>query len=525
MASEYTALRDNLIKKASGSEAEMKEVEVKLQELLVQLQKASDDILHRMSTFSDHTDHVRKIIALIKRMRKAFAANRLNELEKQRKELDKKIDSLDENILKLYDNIKIDKSEERLVIRLENEIGVDAARLKDLTIRRCKVHESESAMFYGVPKKKLEAMVDDEKKAILAAAKTKALTAVVIDIISRMDSYLDRLSVFVGKERALLERLKEKDSRKSLDMGPTGKMGVESQLSAVLRQINLLLREMKETVVDPFFRLVEREVNGIDEAMELINSKKTSVFGRFFGRSKKITYNDIRKAMYRFSEPEEYHTFFSVLKSRPELLDENAGKRLDMLFKLGWDNLVQLKSFAYKDGLTSLHNKRYFERHVSSLIEDGKEFSIFMVDIDHFKGFNDEFGHLVGDKVLVAVANVLKASTRTTDLVCRWGGEEMVVLFPPRTSMDVAGKVCERIRQNVQNEKLTDAEDKPIRSVTISGGLVHVDAGVLQQAFEKTNPLEVKKEIFEQADALLYQAKETGRNRIYKKEFVVPDKW
>jgi diguanylate cyclase (GGDEF)-like protein len=160
------------------------------------------------------------------------------------------------------------------------------------------------------------------------------------------------------------------------------------------------------------------------------------------------------------------------------------------------------------DGLTGLYNIRYFKMLLETEImfakmDPHKKFSIIMGDIDHFKHFNDRYGHQVGDLVLKEVGAVLKASVRSLDMVARYGGEEMIILLRGALLKDGLA-VAEKIRKNV--EGLVIKDERGTYKVTIS-------LGVASFAREDNVDLIIKK-----ADDSLYRSKETGRNRVSSME-------
>ena len=161
--------------------------------------------------------------------------------------------------------------------------------------------------------------------------------------------------------------------------------------------------------------------------------------------------------------------------------------------------LTQLRDQATRDPLTGLGNRRvYRERVIAELARAkryGSEFLIAVFDLDNFKQVNDQRGHAVGDHLLQATADILIHSTRQTDLVTRWGGEEFVVLMP-ETPLAGGLEVAQRIRKAIEAELGKDG-------VTISGGL----------ACYPTNG-EDERTLFGYADRALYHAKAEGKNRI-----------
>ena len=131
---------------------------------------------------------------------------------------------------------------------------------------------------------------------------------------------------------------------------------------------------------------------------------------------------------------------------------------------------------ALIDPLTGLYNQRYLMRHLRGLLESGqnRELAVLMIDVDHFKAVNDEFGHATGDKALRAIADVLRGNTRVFDSVARYGGEEFVVVMPG-TGADDASEAAERLRSAVEATQFTWASGKFAR-LTVSIGVACTSA-------------------------------------------------
>jgi two-component system cell cycle response regulator len=157
---------------------------------------------------------------------------------------------------------------------------------------------------------------------------------------------------------------------------------------------------------------------------------------------------------------------------------------------------------ALIDPLTGLYNQRYLMRHLRGLLESGQnhELAVLMIDVDHFKSVNDEFGHATGDQALRAVADVLRGNTRVFDSLARYGGEEFVVVMPGTGAADAA-LAAERLRSAVEATPCTWAPGKP-------SGLT-VSIGVACIAQHPGTP----EALLHAADLALYAAKRAGRNR------------
>ena len=158
---------------------------------------------------------------------------------------------------------------------------------------------------------------------------------------------------------------------------------------------------------------------------------------------------------------------------------------------------------ALIDPLTGLYNQRYLMRHLRGLLENGQngELAVLMIDVDHFKSVNDEFGHATGDKALRVVADVLRNNTRVFDSLARYGGEEFVVVMPG-TGADDAAQAAERLRSAVEAAPFTWGPRSCSR-LTVSIGVACSE--------QHPGPSET---LLHAADLALYAAKRAGRNRV-----------
>jgi diguanylate cyclase (GGDEF)-like protein/PAS domain S-box-containing protein len=174
-----------------------------------------------------------------------------------------------------------------------------------------------------------------------------------------------------------------------------------------------------------------------------------------------------------------------------------------------------LKTQSIKDPLTGLYNRRYLqevlEREIRRSIRSEQHLGILMLDLDHFKKFNDTYGHEAGDSVLRETASLLIRSVRAEDFVCRYGGEEFVVVLPT-AELRAAESRAQRIREKVRDLVVTDRG----RSV----GLITVSIGVAALPDQGMS----EKELLQAADAALYRAKREGRDRVVVAEMVQSEK-
>lgn len=154
---------------------------------------------------------------------------------------------------------------------------------------------------------------------------------------------------------------------------------------------------------------------------------------------------------------------------------------------------------ANLDTLTKIHNRRYFNYSINSLVKKNVPFSLILLDLDNFKQLNDTEGHHHGDYVLKIVANIMKQSTRGTDIIARYGGDEFAIILP-QTSKEASGNIANRIRGKVT----IDPKFIPYSRVSLSMGIASYP-----------NDGTTVEEILENADKALYDAKAEGKDSVH----------
>ncbi len=166
----------------------------------------------------------------------------------------------------------------------------------------------------------------------------------------------------------------------------------------------------------------------------------------------------------------------------------------------------RFRDLAIRDGLTGLYNHGYLldalAGEVARAMRYDRHLSVIFLDVDHFKQYNDQFGHQRGDMVLRQVSQILKDEIRKTDIAARYGGEEFVLVLPETSKQD-AFVVAEKIRKTVQESIANDVADEGPTTVTISAGV----ASYMEDGTDAT-------ELIAKADAAVYTAKNDGRNAV-----------
>jgi diguanylate cyclase len=253
-------------------------------------------------------------------------------------------------------------------------------------------------------------------------------------------------------------------------------------------------------------KLGGRVITEIDDVMRLITDALGMTAG--FGNSLKGAAEKLGAA---HSREQVKAVITALIKSTTEIQEANKAleSRLDHS-KIEINNLQRsleaIRTESMTDPLTGLGNRKYFDRAVADAValalKEGAPLSLLMFDIDHFKSFNDNYGHLTGDQVLRLVAISLKQTIKGQDITARYGGEEFAVVLP-NTGLRQALTVADHIRRAIMAKELKKKSTGEILGrVTISVGVSLLKEG------DETDSL------IERADACLYAAKRNGRNRV-----------
>ena len=215
-----------------------------------------------------------------------------------------------------------------------------------------------------------------------------------------------------------------------------------------------------------------------------------------------------------FIEPIDFkgtHLGVMIAATGSEYADERTTNTLHLFSRsvgLALNNALihsKFQRLAAYDSLTNVYNRRFgmarLKEDFGRASREKSSLSVVMVDIDHFKNVNDTYGHLVGDKAIILISTILKNVLRDGDIVVRYGGEEFLMILQAANSKDAA-IVCERIRHQVQDAVFQDCKQRIPITVSI-GVCAFPEADVVDEV-----------QLIDKADQALYQAKQTGRNKV-----------
>ncbi len=222
----------------------------------------------------------------------------------------------------------------------------------------------------------------------------------------------------------------------------------------------------------------------------------------------------LRKIETKFTNvntPEQLHSVVEILSNITRAMTDNNQnlnsklKRSTQQIEVLHKDLDTARNESNTDSLTSLANRKKFDNEMRKSLEDmrekGTDLTLLIVDIDHFKNFNDTWGHQTGDQILRLVAQTLKNGLKGADLPARYGGEEFAVILPNTNKQD-AFTVAEQIREAIAAKELIK------RSTGENLGRLTVSIGIAQATQD-----DISATLIERSDKALYRAKDTGRNR------------
>ncbi|MDX1458994.1 MAG: diguanylate cyclase, partial [Marinobacter sp.] len=264
----------------------------------------------------------------------------------------------------------------------------------------------------------------------------------------------------------------------------------------------LAARNQTLILVAEFIIIVIAIAVGIGLAMYI--SRPIETLRAYTARAASGTLDDPHVAGTGWREAKELTEHFGYMIKALRELNENLQHKVEERTQKLQEANNRLEQLATTDALTGLYNRRHFEQRFSEEFDRNKRYhhplAAIMLDIDHFKSVNDRYGHATGDEVLKRIGAYLKAAIRESDVAARTGGEEFCLLLPESRARATM-TFLERVRADIA-ELQFQANGTPFR-VTCSFGVAYLD-----------DTTDSKESLLKQADLALYQAKESGRNRV-----------
>lgn len=290
-----------------------------------------------------------------------------------------------------------------------------------------------------------------------------------------------------------------RDIQKCLDAAPA----ISQTQADGLYELHILRADLSRNVMDIVSKF-EAEVNDLTDLLEATGESAQ-------GRNEELASISARLRQTAEDHPDVGVLLESVIAVTKSVKEENfklerrLAESADEVAALR-HNVEHIQQEAMTDPLTGVKNRKAFdaaiERHIAQSRETGAPLALVICDVDHFKSFNDRWGHQTGDQVLRLVAEVMTANVKGQDVLARYGGEEFAIILP-ETTLANAAMLADRIRRAIESRRLKK------RRTEEDLGLVTMSMGVA--AFDPRDSME---SLIERADECLYAAKRAGRNQV-----------
>lgn len=228
----------------------------------------------------------------------------------------------------------------------------------------------------------------------------------------------------------------------------------------------------------------------------------------YIGQVVKFDVNQYATPVYNKKEKVSWLLFKATDETKNEIMNKYFFHFLEnaLIYRKGMDKRENFKKLAEKDDVTGLFNQRKLNQDLRQTIEEhenaNQAFSVMFIDVDHFKKVNDNFGHVIGSKMLIGIGEILASELRGTDKIYRYGGDEFVVIMP-KVSIEIVHKIALRV-QTKMKEKIFNIDEAKDYKLSVSIGIAQY-------------PTDAKTadEIINFADEMMYVSKKSGRGKIF----------
>lgn len=236
---------------------------------------------------------------------------------------------------------------------------------------------------------------------------------------------------------------------------------------------------------------------------------KNAELAKFYiGHTENIETNTFATPLYNKKDCMSWLIYRTDQKSRDTVFNKFFYRFLEnaLIYRKGIDKRDNFKALAEKDDVTGLYNQRKLIQDLQSAIEEhestNQNFSIMFIDVDHFKKVNDNFGHVIGSKMLIGIGEVLANELRGTDQIYRYGGDEFVVIMP-RVDINIVHRIALRVQAKMK-EKIFNIDEAKDYKLSVSIGIA-----------QYPNDAKTADEIINFADEMMYVSKKSGRGKVF----------
>jgi len=453
----------------------------------------------QIDTLFRHERYVFRLVRRLKRLRNMIVGGNEKDISSAFNEIENIIKALKSEVLQKFDILKPKEgniAEAEQIIdyeRKKNQAMIDIKAFLQNAYNQVLEKESELKQKETIAGKKMRRALHRLREEIEEEGRGLKINEQVFLLIEKLHEFKESLYHLIAYEYQLLDDIVTtfKSSQPKAEKAEKFE-DTERKLRVLIASIKSHLRTEKAEVYKPLMEVIGKELSGAETFYKLQERKD----------GKLISLEDVKSDIYTMTDTTEIFEYISALKANKELIEESAWPHIQKYYILAKEIMDKVKKESILDPLTGLFTRRLMWAQLDNLtfsnIKKPDSFSIILIDIDHFKNINDTLGHQAGDAVLAKMARLIRSRLRSSDIACRYGGEEFVVILPRIKAADAYAK-AEEIRKAVESYEF---ELKDRRHLTISAGVASYDGKV------------TKEDLIRFADEKLYRAKATGRNKV-----------